>query len=409
MKKIILLTSYFCLTSVYVNAQKYKWQAGVDTVSHKGFYNILLSPAITGNLKNDLCDIRLFDEKNVEIPYLHRFETPVTNTLLFKEYKILSKEIIKGCCTRIILENKERNKINNVSIAVKNADVQKKFKLSGSDDQKNWYVVKDNYVFYSINNPSETSEIKLLDFPLSNYSYYKMEINDSASAPINILKIGYYDTYSESGKYIEVPKMTVSQEDSVKLKKTFVKISFGTEQLIDKLDLEIQGPAYYLRKASICELKKDSIKKRKSHTYFEPLQELELRSNEPNTLYFSGLRTKEIYLIIENEDNQSLKINSVKGYQLNNYLTAYLEADKKYVLKFGDEKLGTCNYDLKYFQDSIPQNTPLITTGGITELMKNEVQEGSSWSKNKTILWVVMGLVVVLLVMMSVKMIKEMK
>lgn len=409
MKKIILLTCYFCNISCYVNAQKYTWQASVDTVPNKGFYNILLSPSITGNLKDDLTDIRLFDDKNVEIPYLHRSESPVTNKLLFKEYKIVSKEILKGCCTRIILENKEKNKINNVSIAVKNADVQKKFKLSGSDDQKNWFVIKDNYVFHSIYNASETSEIKLLNFPLSNYPYYKIEINDSVSAPINILKIGYYDTYSEAGKYVEVPEVIVSQEDSVKLKKTFVKISFSTAQVIDKLELEIQGPAYYLRKVSVCELKRDSIKKRKSYTYFDQLLEVDLRSNDPNTLYFSNLKTKELYLIIENGDNQALQIHSVKAYLLNNYLTAYLETGNKYMLKFGNDQLAGPNYDLKYFQDSIPQNTPLISTGKITELIKEEIQNESSWSKNKTILWVVIGLVVVLLTIMSVKMIKEMK
>lgn len=409
MRKIFLLTICFYAISCNVKAQHYKWQANVDNVSDKGFYNILIPPSINGNLNTDFTDIRLFDDKNKEIPYLHRTEIPITNKLLFKEYKIVSKEIVKGCCTRIVLENKERGKINNVSIAIKNADVQKKFKLSGSDDKKVWFVIKDNYLFHSIYSDSEISEIKLLNFPLSNYPYYKIEINDSVSAPINILKIGYYDTYSEKGKYVEVPEVMVSQEDSIKLKKSFVKISFGTNQVIDKLDLEITGPAYYLRKANICELKKDSIKKRKSFSYFNQLQEINLASNELNTIYFSNLKTKELYLIIDNADNQALQVRSAKAYQLNNYLTAYLEKGKKYVLKYGDDKLAAPNYDLKYFQDSIPPNTPLISTGKITGLIKDEIQAESSWSKNKAILWVAIGLVVVLLTMMSVKMIKEMK
>jgi hypothetical protein len=408
MKKLFALIICFVIAGS-TNAQNFKWQAKVDSVPAKGFYNILMPPSVNGHLDNSFNDIRLFDEKNAEVPYLLRWEAPIQYTQLFKEYKIISKQIIKGCCTNITLENPEKTKINNIRLIVKNADVQKKMKLSGSDDQQNWYVVKDKIFFQGVNNNSETFEIKLVDFPLSNYAYYKIEIDDSASAPVNITQAGYYDNYTENGKYVEVSAAKIIQGDSIKQKKTYVKITFDSPQYIDKLELEIEGPVYYLRKGTISEFKKDSIKKRESRSYYSAIQDMELSSNNPKVIYFSNYKAREFYLLIENEDNPPLKIKSAKAYQLNHYLTAYLEKEKHYILKFGDDKVIAPAYDLNYFQDSIPKNVPVLLTGsvmGLTEEQQAAVP--SSWFSNKAVLWIAIGIVVILLAVLSLKMIKEM-
>lgn len=407
MKKIIGLLG--CILSCSISAQEFKGQAPVDSVKETGFHNILLTPEINGHLKSDFSDIRLFDEKNGEVPYLQRTEVPTTYTQLFKEYSIISKEMVKGNHTRLILSNPQKTKINNISLVIKNADVQKKVKLSGSDDRESWYVVKDNYTFYSVVSTSETAEIKLLDFPLSNYLYYKIEVNDSASAPLNILKAGFYDTYSENGKYTEVKSLQINQADSIKLKKTYIKFTFDSPQYIDKIDLEIDGPVYFLRKASVCELKKDSVKKREVRSYYETIQEVELASNHPNAINFSNFQSKEFYLVIENEDNQPLKIRAAKAVQLNHYLTAYLEKGKSYVLKFGDPQLGASSYDIKYFNDSIPKKVPLLLPGQITLKEKQQIKPQASLFANKTILWIVIVSVIALLGVLSLKMIREMK
>ena len=405
MKKIIGL--FCCITSYSVCAQEFKGQAQIDSVNETGFHNILLTPEINSHLNAHFSDIRLYDDKNGEVPYLQRSESPTIDVHLFKEYTIISKEMIKGNSTRVILSNPEKTKINNISLVIKNADVQKKVRLSGSDDQENWYVVKDKSMFYSVISNSETAEIKLLDFPLSNYLFYKIEINDSSSAPLNILKAGFYDTYSESGKYTEVKGLHMYQSDSAK--KTIVKFLFDSPQYMDKLDLEIDGPIYYLRRASICELKRDSVKKREVHSYFQTIEEAELASNHPNSIRFSNYKAKEFYLVIENEDNRPLHIRAANVVQLNHYLTAYLEKGKHYVLKFGDPKMGSSSYDINYFNDSIPKKVPLLLPGQVTIKQQEEAKPQASLFSNKTVLWVVIGLVIGMLGILSLKMIKEIK
>ncbi len=401
----------FCLMISASQAQSFNYQTKVLKVNEKGFHNILLSPAINSKMNPNFSDVRIYDNENIEIPYLLRTETSVTYSQLFKEYKIISNEIIKGSITRLIIKNQEKSKVNNISLMIKNSDVDKKMKLFGSDDQKNWYIIKDNYLFFSIYSNTESSELKLMNFPLSDYSYFKIEVDDSKSAPIKILKVGYYDDYSELGKYTEVPGMKISQIDSSEVKRSYIKITFDTPQYIDKLELNFGGPSYFLRNVNITNLIIDSSGRdhRDDESYFETMQKIEISSNYSNVIYFSKFKTKDFYLLVENGDNQPLKINGGKAYQLNNYLTADLEVGKEYNLKFGSPELSFPDYDLKYFQENIPSSIPIISTGEISELNSDQQVIQPSPVGNKIILWIVIGVIVLFFGILAVKMVREMK
>jgi len=59
----------------------------------------------------------------------------------------------------------------------------------------------------------ETSVIKIIDFPASNYEYYEILIDDWKSNPINVLKAGFYNISVEKGKYSPVEEPQISQID----------------------------------------------------------------------------------------------------------------------------------------------------------------------------------------------------
>lgn len=92
--------------------------------------------------------------------------------------------------------------------------------LSGSDDKADWYIIKDNYELESLFNHRETEEVTILHFPLSDYEYYRLDINDSPSLPIKILKAGHFDTSFAKAKYLELPSPVLKQADSIDKKAT---------------------------------------------------------------------------------------------------------------------------------------------------------------------------------------------
>jgi hypothetical protein len=252
------------------------------------------------------------------------------------------------------VHNNEKNKINNISLHIKNANVNKKVKLSGSSDSRSWYIIEDDYLLQSVYNNNTTSEVRLLDFPLSDYEYYKLEINDSLSAPLNIIKAGYYDTYTENGKYMLISKASFRQRDDTLPKQTFVGITLDQPTFIDKLEVEVAAPSLYFRQAIIYATIKEKGRKGREKLVYKSVSSAELKSGSSNTIYLSDFRAKNFHLVINNEDNPPLQIQNIKAYQLNVYLIAELRKGARYSLQFGNQAIGQPAYDLQYFTDKIP-------------------------------------------------------
>lgn len=405
MKKVTCFLGLLMGVITPFTAQQFDWKATIESPVKEGFHDVLLSPELSGKLKTDFSDLRLYDEEHKQVPYLLRTEIPLSNEEIFKDYNILSKEIIKGCCTRLIIHNQNRNNINNISLIIRNSDVQKGFKLSGSDDKKTWYVIKDNYRFSGIYSNQATSEIKLVNFPLSNYRYYKIEVDDSLSPPLNIVKAGYYDNFVEQGKYTEIKNIDISQSDNHERKQSFVRIKFEENRYVDRLVIQAEGPLYYLRKACLARVSSEG-----DEQVGECFRYFELSSNGNNIINLERIAGESFYLIVDNDDNQPLKIKSIRALQLNTYLKAHLQKNKKYELHFGSENAEAPVYDLKYFEHDIPEKLSVLQVGEPVSQYKN-IAENKREQKTESywLIWTAIILVVLLLSYISFRMIREMR
>jgi hypothetical protein len=210
LKKILLFITIIWLSS-NVSAQDWHWQADLDDIAKDGFYKINISPEIVSASENNNGDIRIYDASDNEIPFIIDKEQSVNLKEFFVEYKIITNETQRKWpyYSQIIIHNPKKNEISNFQFIIRNADVSKNLKLSGSDDAAHWYVIKDKYRFRSIYNDESTSVIKILNFPNSNYEYFEILIDDWRDNPINIQKAGYFDTAVEEGKYAVITKPVV--------------------------------------------------------------------------------------------------------------------------------------------------------------------------------------------------------
>ncbi|CAA9211288.1 MAG: hypothetical protein AVDCRST_MAG95-130 [uncultured Adhaeribacter sp.] len=400
-----ILGAIFLLTAQVSFSQSFRHRATIAPVREAAFYKILLPPGITAHLNRDLADLRLYDAQNHEVPYLPQHEEAVQVKKLFKPYQVVSNVRQQNRGTSLVLRNPARNKINNISLLLKNTNVQKMAALSGSNDGQNWYGIEDQYWLHSLYSQSATAEVKMLDFPLSDYEYYKLDINDSASAPLNILSAGYYDTYRENGKYTPVPQLKFTQTDSTD-HKTYLKFTASGPVLLDKLDLTITAPGLYRRPATLCE-RRTYRKRRRQYTRWEPIAQYVLKSDSENSLPVPALRSQEFYLIIENGDNGPLRIETATGYGLNRYLVAALEPGNAYELRFGNEQATAPTYDLAYFKNKIPAGSAVLVPQNITIAAKTAKPNRATWFTNKNIIWAAILGVIALLGYMSYRMLNE--
>lgn len=402
MKKLIILI--LCLQITHLFAQDFKFEANLEKVNKSDYYDVQLKPEISSKLSMNATDLRLYDQNQKEIAYLFNIEKPISRKTLFHDYNIIVKEHnARRGYTRLVIHNVDKKEIRSISLIIKNSDVSKWLTLNGSDDNENWFVVKDKYYFYSIVNEEETSEIKILDFPLTNYEYYEILIDDYFQEPINILQVGYYDTEIEKGKYsfINSNDFILEQKDSSELKKSYLWVKFKGEQYLDKIKIDILSPSQYYRDVNIFTFNEN--KKGKEEPNF--IKTIHLNSSSDNIFYFEDLYTDKLFFEIQNQDNEPLKINEIQFLQLNRSITAHLETENSYTLKFGDKLLKAPQYDLKYFKDSIPEKRIVISP---TEIVKIEKpKEKQAFYLNPVFLWSLIGLIIIVVGFYSYKMLKE--
>ena len=406
----IALVCFSILSVWQIKGQEFDWQASVLGVNTDGFNRILLSPEIISKLKDDYSDIRLFDASNKEIPYIFESEQPIQYQDYFVEYKIIEKteQTDWPYYTRLVIHNPKKTEITNIQLIIRNSDVSKSLKLSGSDDNKSWYSIKDGYRFHSMYSDESTSVIKIIDFPVSNYEYYEVLIDDWKNNPINIVKAGYFNTSVEKGKYSSTAKSEISQLELKKERQSLVKIVFPEKTRINKITFNIQGPDFYYREAEI-QVRDSLLNKRKQYELnFHTLLSVVISSNSTNTWYFDELYTDVIYLRINNFDDEPIIIQSVEAEQLNHYLVSKLEKSKNYTLKFGNRDLSVANYDLKYFKEKIPKTIPLLKTVDI-KWLKADIVKKDGFVMDKRFIWAAIILVAIFLVYMIAKMLKDMK
>jgi hypothetical protein len=374
-------------------SQQFNAEAPLPVVGNNGFYNIPLPPDVTSWLEPDLRNIRIVDENGKEVPYIIQKELPTFHNVEFIEYQI-EKTQRKNCCTTLIILNKERKELNNIILEVRNAEIVKKATLIGSDDSKTWYALKDEFVFGNFSDNRRTSQLSILDFPLSNYSYYQVLINDSTTAPLNIVRAGYYNTSTDYGVYVEVPGINISQADSLTEHATYVRILFDTTQFIDKLDFEITGPQFYKRRARLMD--KDRV---------SSIASFDIVSTHQLSIPLS-LKAAELQLYVQNDNNPSLRFSSARAWQLRRSLTAWLEAGHTYKVGVGDS-LRAPVYDLEFFRDSIPAQPPVLQLGEVTKFTHAVEATTPTYFTNRNIIWVAIAIVVIVLGVMSVRLLRE--
>jgi len=401
-------SSLFCLFILgNCYSQEFKFQAKVDSVNETAYYKIALSPELLGQINLDASDLRLVDSEGKEIPYFVAKEKEGQVSSSFISYEILEKTMIPDSSSAVVFHNTAKKKMDNITFVVQNTDVRKRARLSGSNDRENWFIIKDDYLLHSMKNTTETSEFKLLNFPLSDYEFLKLEMNDKNQMPINILKIGYKDSQLNKGIVTSFQCPITSKKDS--LGKTTFQVKFQQPMYIERLGFNIIEPEYFSRNAEVKVEKERRTKKKKRQLYFENIGSNNLNSNGENTIDVRPTKTESLFIEIQNGDDIALSIDGITASYLNMYIVAELVPSQEYYLKFGDETLSNPSYDIVKFKEKITPSEAAVSHHTIEELLsqKEEIKSDSLFD-NPAIVWSVLGVVGIGLAIVSFRMIKEM-
>jgi hypothetical protein len=399
-------------------AQNFTYKSKIAHVPANGFYKVALSSNLGAYASAQYQDLRLIDNEGKEIPYLLKKENVFQSQTDFVAYNILENNT-EGVWQTVIIDNDGKHQIDQFIFEMKNAETDRTVRISGSNDQEKWYVVRDRFYFISMGSGGDATVRQQITFPVSDYRYFKVEIRMKDKQALNILRVGYSNQAYKTPAFLKVNGLTFKSKDSNK--RTLIQMSCLPANRIDKLVFHISAPDLFKRTGRI---KKTiaveesgnssanlSMSSKKFRSTYTPEESFELNSETGRAVETSSLlgddKSDAFTIEIENFDNMPLKIDSITAYQLGSTLTAEMKKDKSYFLYFGDSLLSAPSYDLVYFQNKIPADAASVEMGEV-QLKSVPVKDEYNQSKDKMLVWIGLGVIAVILFVITGSMVKKM-
>lgn len=383
--------------------------AKIKTVMQNGLHKIVLPPEIRSFSKQDLSDFRIFDAKENEVPYFLVQNESKKVTSDFNEYKIISKTVVPKKSSSIIIEVPSVQNYEQISFFIANSNVIKRYSVSGSDDQKEWFGLSNAQELYDLASNSQTYVVKTISLPLCSYKFLKIDLDDKKTLPINILKAGNFNSQIKSDSLLLITPKSFSVTQLPSKKETLIHIAFDAPQIINQVTFEISKPNFYTRNATIY---KNETREIKHKTEIVPvgITNFELSSKTKNTFDIPETFEKEFFIKIDNQDNQPLSIADIKCTQIPVSIIADLNANEAYTIKTGNPNLGAPQYDLSNFKNSISGNLPETSIYEIkkTVLTKSAGADKSFWQQ-AWFMWTCIILGGIAIVYFTTSLVKDMK
>ena len=404
LRKNKVLVLLFCVLCFRLTAQSFRYQALMDTVRQTGFYSIPITPDLSAHMQTDFRDVRIWDTKGKQVPYVIRSRKPKWQGSLFKPFPVVENRLDDSGRSVIVVQKNISPAISGLSLIIRNAAVSRYAALSGSNDGKKWFIISEQLL---INDSYETladSSIQSIAFPPSAYSYYRLIINNQKSDPLNIVSIGYYPPveYKSIDPYIKNKAPQIGQTDSSN-GISYIKIVQPNNYPISWLQLKIDGPKYYSRSVAVAVLQTS-----RKYTSLQELTSFHLSSTADFQTSIPLFKAKAFYITIENGDNPPLQIQAVETGQEYHEMVAWLEKGKQYKLLMDAENAIAPHYDLQQFNDSIPATVASLAIGKMTPAGDTStINESTAFPKKY--IWLIMIGIVALLSLLTWKLTAEMR
>lgn len=376
MKKIKLVCLLICTCIAFAQAQSYK--AAITYEGKPGLYKIKVPQSLQNAVGTNFSSVRILDAANSEAPFkvVSSFENRSSS-----EFETIPNIIqSKTDTTSIILIPNSKSNRDNLVLKIANAKTNKDYKIDGSNDQEKWYSLLAHGNLNQIENKDQAYVFKEINFPVTDYKWLKITINNNHEAPLQILQIGDWKTTASTPTLEQVLHTKYSIETKSKI--TTIQINKSGKAAPQLLQINIGAPAYFNRNANVYVVRKAA----KNQEQKVPLFTFTLKDKINTIPIHESINDSIFYIEIANEDNPALKIDSIKLFVTAQDLIVQLEANKQYSL-FVDPKYSAPNYDIR----DINLSGANILTASMSDVVPNNIADLNalkSKNSNRILLWI---------------------
>jgi hypothetical protein len=393
----------FIFVSQYVNAQndfKFKRKILVDSVAWSTFD---IPENLWDKLKKDAVDARILqikDKDTMEVPYFLNFPN-LQQEFTSLDFSILNQHTSNNFNVLTLDFFKSVN-VDKMILDFIPVNFEYWLEIEGSNDLTSWYVIDDSYRLVGVQN--EFKSFKSNEIYLTNlrYRYYKIKFKHQQKTDLKGLTAFQKNTVPFSLVNYSVQ----SQKSIIKNKKSIIYINLKNNVPIYKLSLNRSDSVYFHRYVTVKYIS-DSVLTPKGYVFsYDFIWSGYIHSQQNNDIFCNNVKAKNIVITIENEDNPAVNFKKINLYGLPFAIVFNAQNLNDYFLFYGNPSLLKPNYDLQYFKAQIPKHLNTLTLQN-EELLQNIVPENKS--DYNLLLYLVLGIIVIVLLFFSFKMLKESK
>ena len=402
----IALNSFGQIKQYRYFGTSYNYKSEIKGIENQ-WHQLILPNHIFGEVSNDLNDLRIFgitsENDTIEAPYLLD-KKEEKNTIEKVDFKTINQSK-KGNDYYFTFELVAEKDINKIILNFDQTNFNWRANLEGSQNQQEWFSILEDYRLVSIKNGRTNFNFSTLNFPNSKYRYFRVKINTDQQLTLRSSKIILQKTTQGDYQNFEIKKM--ESKENKKNRTTIIDIDLQEPLPVSYLKIEVQDEIDFYRPMQIKYLS-DSLKTEQGWKYnYRNLTSGTLNSIEPNILKFPSQITKQLRLIIQNQDNEPLQIDRVIIQGIEHQMIARFTKEANYFLAFGNKNARKPNYDIARFRENIPANLTSLTLGEMQRIDKIAQQKTAPLFENKFWLYGIMILIIFLLGWFSLKMIKS--
>lgn len=342
-----------------------EWSATLPPVVHDGYYSIVLSPEVTGRSREDLSDLRLLDPSGKEVAYLIEREPALYERAWMKSYKLLRNERVKRT-TIIEMEADSLTTVDELLVRVRNARVSKRARITGSDDRTDWYMIQDDRLAVG-EGDGATSVLRFVDLPLSDYRYYRIALDDSLSAPVQVLDLGHSARARSEGRYTTIDGLSFTRTEDRST--TRIALNGRSPFSADRLVFDIRSDAPFQRQARFARHVRYTARENKrevTRTSEERLGDFTLTRSSRGTVQAPNGIVDTLFILIDNGNDRPLDISGIRAFQLEERMVAKLNAGLPYTITTANAKAKMPRYDIAHFRDSLPETLGTLDVPAMT-------------------------------------------
>jgi len=409
MKQIInILKVVFVLVcaNTFGQIEKYNYKREITGIAEQ-WHRINLPDSLFAKVSQSLTDLRVYGitpgNDTIEAPYLLRLSTGKTDSKKVDFKRLNTSRNNKGHF--ITFEIPGNESVNQITLDFEQPNFDWKIDLQGSHNQTEWYTVLEDYRILSIKNELTNYQFTKLTFPDSKYQFYRLNVKTAEKADLKVASIVQHET--TEGTFNKYPISIFTSNINKQAKQTEIEVALPLKVPVSRISIRVSNSVDYYRPVVIKYLS-DSTKTERGWKYnYSTLASGILNSIEQNDFYCSSTIAQKFRIIIQNQDNLPLNVNAVEIDGYAHEMAVRFTEPAQYFLTYNSNFASKPKYDIERFPDNVPEVLTTVKLGAEQIIEKEQKPVNEPLFENKTWLWGVMVVIILLLGWFSVKMMRK--